>query len=221
MKMLLKALSGLLARLLRRPAPNPYGLTCDLTNSQKELREKIDMAVRHGENIIFCMPQRSGATYLAHIAHSEHGGSVVVPNKRAADEFRREHLRMFGKEPDIMLAARAEHGIRGRTGPVLMDACHLYPLDACRIAANTQSAAIGFWGEEKIEVEVYKGAATQEGPWGKATSGYKARLASNHGIWAAGFTPEEVRRAFMLTARSFGMPGDLADYDFVDTDTMF
>lgn len=77
MKMLLKALSGLLARLLR-PAPNPYGLTI----SQKKLKAEIDAAVRHGATAIFCVPRRSGATYLAHIFHAEHGGLVVVQNRR-------------------------------------------------------------------------------------------------------------------------------------------
>lgn len=48
---------------------------------------------------------------------------------------------------------------------------------------------------------------------------YKARLANNHRIWDAGGTVREAMKAFVMTAKSSGMGGNLSDYSFKNIGT--
>lgn len=43
---------------------------------------------------------------------------------------------------------------------------------------------------------------------------FKARLASNHGIWDAGRTLEQAKQEFLKTAGSFGLPNDSSNFCF-------
>lgn len=51
------------------------------------------------------------------------------------------------------------------------------------------------------------------------TGCYRARLANNHRIWDAGTTPTKAQQAFVSTAKSFGMSGNLSDYSFKNIGT--
>lgn len=119
---MLKFLTGVFARLFRRRRCAARERT-GLTTAQAVVKAEMDRFLdgdRTGARIIHG-PRRSGKTHLAHMIHRERGGIVAVRSAAAAEEFRRNHRRMFGEDANVVTAERLPLAVRGIAAAVVMD----------------------------------------------------------------------------------------------------
>ncbi len=139
MRTIFKFLTGVFVKLFLRKTPTVQD-RLGLTTPQAVVKSEIDRFLdgdRKGVRIIHG-PRRSGKTHLAHVIHMERGGLVVTRSRASADDFRRNHRRMFGEDPNVVTADRLPDAVCG-----ISDATIVMDIDRRQYHAVGREAAIG------------------------------------------------------------------------------